>query len=47
VLLPLQVAAKQSRLDELRASKQALQQQLLAGPQAGRTPAQMVGEGLL
>jgi hypothetical protein len=43
----LQVAAKQSRLDELRASKQALQQQLLAGPQASSMPPQLVGEGLL
>jgi hypothetical protein len=43
----LQVAAKQSRLDALRASNQALQRQLLAGPQAARKPVQLVREGLL
>lgn len=45
----LQVAAKQSRLDALRASNQALQEQLLAGPQAAAKPlpVQVGGEGLL
>jgi hypothetical protein len=43
----LQVAAKQARLDGLRASKQALQQQLLAGPQHVSKPVQIAGEGLL
>ncbi|WIA29828.1 hypothetical protein OEZ86_012299 [Tetradesmus obliquus] len=44
-----QVAAKQSRLDALRASNQALQEQLLAGPQAAAKPlpVQVGGEGLL
>jgi hypothetical protein len=46
-VVTLQVAAKQSRLDQLRASKQTLQQQLLEGPQPSSMPPQVVGEGLL
>jgi hypothetical protein len=47
VFVWLQVAAKQSRLDALRASNQALQQQLLAGPGAVSKSVQLAGQELL